>query len=109
MKNLEISKSLEEIFLYINNLNKFMDTSEPWKTFKVNSEKAGESLSILIESFRIIGIILQPFIPIASSKILDILNIDKLHRNFDCINADNSIKKNHKLKEPLAIFPRYES
>ena len=86
-----------------------MDTSEPWKTFKVNPEKAGESLSILIESFRIIGIILQPFIPLASSKILDILNIDKLDRNFDCINVDNSIKKNHKLKEPLAIFPRYES
>ena len=109
MKNLQISKCLEEIFLYINNLNKFMDINQPWNTFKNSPQEAGECLSILIEAFRIVGIILQPFIPIASSKILDILGIDKLKRNFDCINSKFSIKKNHKLNEPLAIFPRYES
>ena len=47
-------------------------------SFKIDPKKAGKDLSILIECFRIIGIILQPFIPNASKKILDILNINNI-------------------------------
>ena len=91
MQNFEISKSLEEIFFYIDNLNKFMDESEPWNTFKKDPKKAGDDLTVLIEAFRLIGIILQPFIPIASAKILD---IKTLKNKRDCfLNLDNSIKK----------------
>ena len=108
MQNYEISKSLEEIFFYIDNLNKFMDESEPWNTFKKDPKKAGDDLTVLIEAFRLIGIILQPFIPIASTKILDIINIEKSKRDFTFLNLDNSIKKNHIINSPTPIFPRYE-
>ncbi len=108
MQNFEISKSLEEIFFYIDNLNKFMDESEPWNTFKKDPKKAGDDLTVLIEAFRLIGIILQPFIPIASAKILDIINVEKSKRDFTFLNLDNSIKKNHVINSPIPIFPRYE-
>ena len=103
-----ISKCLEEIFFYIDDMNRFMDKSEPWKTFKENPEEAAKTLSILVESFRIIGIYLQPFIPDFSIKLLDLLNIDKEKRDFDCLNYKNVLKKGHVFNKPLALFPRYE-
>ena len=60
----------------INNLEP--NKNKVSKNFKIDPKKAGKDLSILIECFRIIGIVLQPFIPNASKKFLDILNIDQI-------------------------------
>ena len=108
IENFEISKCLEEIFVYIDKLNKFVDTNEPWKVFKVEKEKAGNGLSILVETFRIVGILLQPFIPNFSTNLLDLLNIDKNERELKFLNIENLLKKDHIFKKPEALFPRYE-
>ena len=108
MSDFNISKCLEDIFLFIDELNKFMDSSQPWNTFKENPQKAGRDLSMLIECFRIIGIILQPFIPIAAKNILDILNIKNSERKFDNLSLEFSVKKNHTINDPKQLFPRYE-
>ena len=39
MNEFQVSKCLEDIFLYIDELNKFMDDSEPWSTLKQNLKK----------------------------------------------------------------------
>ena len=108
MKEFQISKCLEDIFFYIDELNKYMDESQPWNSFKIDPKKAGKDLSILIECFRVIGILLQPFIPNASKKILDILNINNKSRGFDNLNSKNTLMSDHILNKPSPIFPRYE-
>ena len=82
MQNFQINKAIEEIFILLAKLNKFMDTAEPWNSIKNNREKTAIDLSTLIESFRVVGILLQPFIPDASNNILNILNIEKKARKF---------------------------
>ena len=77
IEDFQINKAIEEIFILLTKLNKFMDKSEPWKSIKTNHESAAKDLSILIESFRVIGILLQPFLPDASNNVLNILNIEK--------------------------------
>ena len=77
MQNFQINRAIEEIFIQVSNLNKFMDKSEPWNSIKINPDKTANDLSILIESFRVIAILLQPFLPDASNEILNILNIKK--------------------------------
>ena len=108
IENYQINKGLEEIFKYVDELNKFMDTSQPWNSFKENPSIAARDLSILVECFRILGIILQPFIPIAAKNILDTLNVDVSARKFEFLTTNNIITKNHKLNDPKPIFPRYE-
>ena len=75
-----------------------MDKSEPWNSLKTNSEKAAKDLSVLIESFRVVGILLQPFIPDASNSILNILNIEKKNRKFKFLNYKYKINKEHCIK-----------
>ena len=106
--NLELSKGIDEIFAFISKLNKFMDESEPWNLIKDDRKSTARVLTELIESFRVIGIILQPFLPIASKLLLDTLNIDNKLRIFKNLNAKNCLNKGHKLNEPKALFPRFE-
>ena len=106
--NFELSKGIDEIFIFISSLNKFMDESEPWNMMRTDRELTGKILTQLIEGLRVIGIILQPFLPIASKLLLDTLNIDNKLRMFKYINSKNFINKGHKLNEPKALFPRFE-
>ena len=108
MESYQINKAIEEIFVLLTKLNKFMDKAEPWKSIKTNHQKAAKDLSVLIESFRVIGILLQPFLPDASNCILNILNIEKKNRKFKFLNFMYKINKDHIISETKPLFPKYE-
>ena len=105
--NYEVNKSLELIWEFINKLNQFIDKMEPWNTIKKDKTITAKTLSVIIESLRVVGIILQPFIPDSAEKILNILNIDNNQRNFKYLNEKYILKKGHKINNPEQLFPRY--
>ena len=104
--NFEINKALDLIFNYISGLNKYMDDSEPWNKIKTNKAEAAEIITQLIEGFRIIGILLQPFLPIAAEKLLNNLNIEKKFREFNNLTTKYVIQKGHKINEPEVPFSK---
>ncbi len=106
--NFEVNRALEEIFNLVSILNKFMDDSEPWNVIKKNKENAANIMIQLVECFRVLGIILQPFIPTSAKNLLDTLNIKNDLRKFKCLNSKYAIKRGHRINEPKALFPRFE-
>ena len=72
--------------LYIDKLNKFVDTNEPWKVFKVDKERAGDGLSILVETFRIVEFCNLSF-QFFFKNLLELLNVDKNEREFKFLKA----------------------
>ena len=58
MKNFEPHLALEEIWKFIRESNKYVNDREPWK----NEEKRELILYNLLESLRIISILISPFI-----------------------------------------------
>ncbi len=107
MRLFQINKALENIWNFISRLNQYIDKTEPWNLFKKNEVQTAIVLSEIIESIRLLGIILQPFIPESACKILDTLNIDKKQRGFDSFNKNNIMKKGVQLNEVKQLFPRY--
>ena len=107
IENFEFHKALEKIWKFIADLNQFIDEKEPWRTVKENKLETAETLGVLLESFRLLGLILQPFIPCASDKILNILNIKDNLRNFDYFNKEYSIKKDTYFNKIEQLFPRF--
>ena len=57
----------------------------------------------------VLAIALQAFIPELSSRMLDILNVDKKHRGLKYLSGDFALKAGHKINEPKGVFPRLES
>lgn len=111
MENLEFSVALTAISAFISRTNKYIDETQPW-TLAKDEAKRDELASVmvnLVESLRIISILLQPFLTKAPAKIWEQLGITPGEltawdsaKSFGLIPAGTTMGKG----EP--IFPRLE-
>ncbi len=107
IKKLSFDKAIFEILNHSSKCNEFINNNAPWNLKKEGKiEEMNLVLSVIAENLRVIAICLQAFIPNLSAKILDVLNIDESARMLDFIDSKSSLKSNHKIREPKAIFPR---
>jgi methionyl-tRNA synthetase len=64
-------------------------------------------LYVLCDVIRILGILVQPFMPKSAAKLLDQLGLAETHRSFDDITR-SPVKAGTAIPEPKGIFPRLE-
>lgn len=116
----KFQEALENIQEIGRKANEYIDLKAPWKLAKTNKtnnkgnkEDLAETNSTLnsilfnlAESIRVIGIMLQPFVPQAAAKILDALNIPSEARSFLYTKGNNEIALKL-IKAPLPIFKKY--
>lgn len=104
--DLSFDKALQAIIDYADLVNKRFNDQAPWSLFKNGKIKEMHiSLHETAEAIRLIAILLKPFIPNLSSKILDLLNMPK---NADFTKLLDNFADNHQINEPKIIFPRLE-
>ena len=70
-ENLNLSKSVKIIMKMADEVNKYINENEPWKS---SEEKATEVSSTAINCFRVISILLNPVLPTITSKALEVFN-----------------------------------
>ncbi len=70
-EDLNLSKSVKIIMKMADEVNKYINENEPWKS---SEEKAVEVSSTAINCFRVISILLNPVLPTLTSKALEIFN-----------------------------------
>ena len=80
-ENLNLSKSVKIIMKMADEVNKYINENEPWKS---SEEKAVEVSSTAINCFRVISILLNPVLPTITSKALEVFN-DSDTNNFNNI------------------------
>jgi len=102
MDKYHVSNSLTELWSLISRVNKYIDETAPWTLVKQGeTDKLNSVMYHLVESLRKIGIILKPFMPETSEKILEQLGIKNLDATtLDSIkNKKNVILPNTKIIE----------
>ena len=89
MDSLQISDAITEIFNVLRSSNKYIDETTPWILAKEEDKKdrLETVLYNLLESIRVCGLLLEPYLPETSEKILTQLNNNK--KEFAYLN-DNS-------------------
>ena len=80
-ENLNLSKSVKIIMKMADEVNKYINENEPWKS---SEEKAVEVSSTAINCFRVISILLNPVLPTITSKALEVFN-DSARNDFNNI------------------------
>lgn len=98
--------ALEDILLFVDQINGFIDQMAPWALKKEDPKKMAEVLYVVLESARYFSIMLQPFIPDSAGKILDALGIAEDNREFKNLSKENYLK-GRKISQPVAVFPRF--
>jgi methionyl-tRNA synthetase len=89
--------------------NKYFNDSEPWSEKKKNPLRMETILFTISEQIKNISILLNPIIPEATGKILDIMNIKKEDIKINSINKKNLINHNIELKELKILFKKIEN
>jgi len=104
MDNLQISDSLTLIFDVLRASNKYIDDTTPWILAKDEDklDRLETVLYNLLESIRVCGLILNPFLTITSEEIAKQINNDNKELKFD---KDNK----YELNQPTPLFMRIDT
>ncbi|RZD16745.1 MAG: methionine--tRNA ligase [Candidatus Acididesulfobacter guangdongensis] len=109
-ENFEFSKILEDAFLFINKVNKYINDSAPWK-IDVNNETENKFLDSVLRSSIIsvyyISYFIYPFMPGTSDKINFMLNVKFFSDGGQFPVPEDVFKEGFKISdESVMLFPR---
>ncbi|MDE3015592.1 MAG: methionine--tRNA ligase [Pseudomonadota bacterium] len=107
MNNINFTIAGEGIITLANRCNAFIDVQAPWKLKKEDPEKMLSVLYSIAETIRKISIILYPFMPESSSKILALLAVPEDQRTLDHLSGSYALKPGTPLPPPEPVFPRF--
>jgi len=83
---LQFSAALEEIWVFIRSINKYIDSQAPWQLAKENNmERLASVLYNCLEALRFAAVYLAPFMPQKSEQMLEILGIRPTFANDESI------------------------
>ena len=108
MNALKIPEALGEIWVLIDRANKYIDETMPWILARDEGEKSrlGTVLYNLVESLRFSAVLIEPFLPETSSKILE--QIGGQVGGFESLKEFNGTKAGTPVRKGEIIFPRID-
>ena len=104
-----VSDTLDTIFTLAKRCNKYIDETTPWALAKDEDKKArlGTVLYNLLESIRFIAVLLSPFLPETSEKILAQMNTDI--KDYDSLSAFGALKAGTVVGKAEPLFARIDA
>ena len=86
--------------------NKYINDEQPWKLKKTDTKKMNNVLHICLQQIAKISILLNPIIPIKSSKVLDALNINSKKRNMSFLDDQDVLDDQIKIENLNILFKK---
>ena len=111
MDKMEISVAIRTVWNLISRSNKYIDLTGPWALAKDESKQARLQTVMynLIESLRIISVLIAPFMPNTAPKIWKQLGLGEFSKvKFKDIKEWGTVMTETKVEQPEQIFPRIE-
>jgi methionyl-tRNA synthetase len=108
MNELKIPDALEQIWTLIGRANKYIDETTPWILAKDEAKKGrlGTVLYNLVESLRIVSVLVSAFLPGTSEKINEQIKAEAT--SWESILTFGAIKAGSKVVKGEIIFPRID-
>lgn len=77
LEEIKFHEALEAIWQIISACDEYIEKNKPWNLIKTDQEKFKQVLSELLITLKEIAILLQPFLPTTSEKILNQIKLNK--------------------------------
>ena len=112
MDDLAFHRALASIWEIVNAGNKYIDDTAPWALAKAEKDRPrlGTVLYQMLESLRLIALLLAAFIPSTSDKMWSQLGIEEnlWEQNIKKNGKWGGLKPGKKLTKPSPLFPRID-
>ena len=109
MDELKVADAIDEIITLLRRSNKYIDETTPWTLGKDEAqyERLKTVLYNLLESIRIAAVLIKPFLPETSEKILNQLNTNQ--KDYDSILEFGNLEQGiHVTDKPEILFARLD-
>jgi methionyl-tRNA synthetase len=107
MKTQQLHQVLNAVWAVVAEANRYFAGEAPWALAKTDPARQGTVLYVTAEVLRQVAILVQPVMPSAAAKMLDLLAIPAEERRFQDIGGARRIDPGTKIPPPSAVFPRY--
>jgi methionyl-tRNA synthetase len=107
MQDYALHQVLAEIWQVVAQANRYFAAGEPWTKRKTDPARMATILYVTAEVLRVIGIFVQPFMPVKMGELLNLLAVSADARSFAKANADHRLAAETTLPASIPIFPRY--
>lgn len=108
-ENYAINRALEEVWVYLNSVNKYLAENEPWKLAKDDTQtnRLARVLYQAAAAIRAIAYLIYPVLPDSAKKIWEYLGepsplTEETYKDL----AFNNFKLGQKIQKPEPLFPR---
>jgi methionyl-tRNA synthetase len=98
-------KALTTIWEVIADANRYVDAQAPWALAKTDPVRRDTVLWVLAEAIRRVTLLVQPFMPDSTARILDQLAVPADGRAFAAF--DRELEPGTVLPKPQGVFPRF--
>jgi methionyl-tRNA synthetase len=102
-----IHKALAAIIAVVSETDRYFAGQEPWALKKTDPERMGTVLYVTAEVVRQIALLLQPFMPDSTAKLLDLVAAPADKRDFAALGEAGRLVPGTPLEAPTPVFPRY--
>ena len=105
IEQFQFRDSLNDLMDLARTGNKYLADNEPWKIIDTNPERVGTVLYVALELTAYLALLSECFLPDASAKIYDMLNLEK--RNWEAVGYQ-ILEPGHELGKPQLLFQKVE-
>ncbi len=107
MKSFQIHLYLAAVMEVVAAANRYFAAAEPWRLAKSDPERMRAVLYVTLETLRAAAILLQPAMPGAMERLLDLLAVPAEARGFAALGPAGRLAPGTPLPAPAPVFPRY--
>ncbi|AHK44377.1 MULTISPECIES: methionine--tRNA ligase [Ensifer] len=102
-----IHRALAAIIAVVSETDRYFAGQEPWALKKTDPARMATVLYVTAEVVRQIAVLLQPFMPESSGKLLDLVAAPADKRDFAALGETGRLVSGTPLEAPKPVFPRY--
>ena len=106
MESKEIRKSANELRAIWACGNEYLQSAEPWSTFKSDPEASAMQIRLSLNLIKLYGVLSAPFIPDAAEKILEALNLADENWPSNIRESLDSLPENAVFHVPEVMFKK---
>jgi methionyl-tRNA synthetase len=107
METQQLHQVLNVVWTVIAEANRYFAGEAPWSLAKTDRERMNTVLYVTAEVLRQVAILVQPFMPSAAAKLLELLGVGTAERDFSVLGDGHRIATGRALPTPTPVFPRY--
>lgn len=106
IENYRFREALKEAMNFARLGNKYLADTEPWKLIKTDTARVATIMNIALQITANVAVVIEPFMPFSSDKILRMLNT--AHLDWESIGRSDLLEAGHTLGTAELLFDKIE-